>query len=122
MEIGPDGMIWFGEYKGGKIGRFDPKTETFKEYPLPGPDPTPYALGFDADGYLWYNSNDTDLLGRFDTKTGKVTEYPFPHPEVYMREFFRDPQGRMWYGSNPNDVVGYFYLTNKGGVGAPANK
>ena len=95
------------------MGRFDPKTQAFKEYPLPGPDPTPYALGFDADGYLWYNSHDMDVIGRFDPRTGKVTEYPFPHAELFMREFFRDSQGRMWYGTNPNNKVGYFYLANK---------
>jgi len=31
IEIDTDGTIWFAEYRGGKIGRFDPKTETFKE-------------------------------------------------------------------------------------------
>ena len=69
MEMAPDGMIWVGEFNGGKMARFDPKTETFKEYPLPGPDPTPYSMGFDADGYLWYDSHRMDYLGRFDTKT-----------------------------------------------------
>jgi virginiamycin B lyase len=111
MEIAPDGMIWVGEFNGGKMARFDPATQTFKEYALPGPDPTPYAMGFDAQGYLWYNSHRMDVLARFDTKTGKVIEYPFPHSEMAMREFFRDQQGRMWYGTNPNNKVGYFYLT-----------
>jgi streptogramin lyase len=30
-----DGVLWFGEYQTGKIGRFDPKTEQFTEYDLP---------------------------------------------------------------------------------------
>jgi virginiamycin B lyase len=122
MEVAPDGMVWVGEFAGGKMARFDPATQTFKEYPLPGPDPTPYAMGFDADGYLWYNSHRMDVLGRFDTKTGKVIEYPFPHSEMAMREFFRDSQGRMWYGSNPNNKVGYFYLANKSNGTESANK
>jgi len=115
MEVGPDGMIYFGEYNGAKMGQFNPKTETFKEFPLPGPDPSPYALGFDADGYLWYDSHNMDLIGRFNPKTGEVIEYPFPHAELAMREFFRDSQGRMWYGSAPNNKVGYFYLAGKTG-------
>ena len=44
-----DGIVWFAEFDAGKIGRFDPKTETFKEWPLPGPKATPYALGIDAE-------------------------------------------------------------------------
>ena len=124
MEIAPDGMIWTDEYNVGKIASFDPKTEKFKEYTLPGPgaEVTPYALGMDADGYLWYNSNNMDVMGRFNTKTGEVTEYPFPHAEIYMREFFRDPQGRMWFASNPNNKIGYFYLAGKNGTKMQAGK
>ena len=41
LEAGPDGMIWIGEFSGGKIARFAPMTQTFKQYPLPGPYPIP---------------------------------------------------------------------------------
>ena len=93
------------------MGRFDPKTETFKEYDLPGPQPTPYGLGIDASHNIWYSSYFMDVLGRLDSKTGKVTEYPFPHSENSIREIIRDSQGRMWYGTPSNNKVGYFYLT-----------
>jgi virginiamycin B lyase len=122
MEIGPDGMIYSGEYQGGKMLQFNPKTQTFKEFQLPGKDPSPYALGFDADGYLWYDSHNMDLIGRLDPKTGKVIEYPMPHAEPAMREFFCDAQGRMWYGTAPNNKVGYFYLAGKNNATASAGK
>jgi virginiamycin B lyase len=122
MEIASDGIVWIGEFTAGKMARFDPKTQTFTEYPLPGPEPTPYSMGFDADGYLWYNSHNMDELARFDTRTGNVIEYPVPHSEIAMREFFRDAQGRMWYGTNPNNKVGYFYLANKGDGAESASK
>jgi virginiamycin B lyase len=106
------GILWFGEYENGKVGRFDPKTETFKEYDLPGgKDVFPYAIGIDQEDYVWYSSYYRDTLGRLDPKTGNITEYPFPHSENTIREFFRDAQGHMWYGSPSNNRVGYFYLT-----------
>ena len=37
IQIDTDGTIWFAEFQAGKIGHFDPKTETFKEFALPGP-------------------------------------------------------------------------------------
>ena len=40
----------------GKIAQFDPQTETFKEFPLPGPEATPYALGIGSNHTLWYSS------------------------------------------------------------------
>ena len=93
------------------IGRFDPKTETFKEFQLPGGHPL-YALGIDRDNMVWYSSEDMDEVGRLDPNTGKITEYPFPHMENKMREFTMDAQGRMWWASPANNKVGYFYLAN----------
>ncbi|HYR44260.1 MAG TPA: hypothetical protein VER98_14620, partial [Terriglobia bacterium] len=112
IELDSSGIVWFGEFQNGKIGRFDPKTEAFKEYDLPGgKDVFPYGVGIDADNNVWYSSYYMDVLGRLDPKTGKITEYPFPHSENTIRELFRDAEGRMWYGSPSNNRVGYFYLS-----------
>jgi virginiamycin B lyase len=113
IQVAPDGSVWFGEYFSGKVTHFDPKTETFKEYQLPGARPSPYALGVDRNGKIWYASYYMDELGCLDPKTGNVIEYPYPHSENTLREFFPDDQGRLWYGSPSNDRVGYFYLADR---------
>ena len=65
IQIDSKGIIWFGEYNRGKIGRFDPQTEMFQEYDLPtGPLTHPYGLGIDAKGDVWYSSYYFDVLGR----------------------------------------------------------
>jgi virginiamycin B lyase len=114
LAIDSKGIVWVGEYTAGIIDRFDPKTEAFKEYVLPGFSPSPYAMGIDAEDNVWYSSFDQDVLGRLDPATGKITLFPFPHPENTIREFFRDPQGNMWYGTPSNNKVGYFYMAGKG--------
>ena len=113
VEVSSDGSVWFGEYFSGKIAHFDPKTETFKEYALPGGRPSPYALGVDRNDKIWYASYYMDQLGCLDPKTGNVVVYPYPHSENSLREFFPDDQGRLWYGSPSNDRVGYFYLADQ---------
>jgi virginiamycin B lyase len=117
LQVDTDGTVWFTERRGGKIGHFDPTTETFKEYPLPGPEPSPYAIGIDRNHMIWYSSHEQDTLGRLDPKSGEVLEYPYPHSEISMREFFLDSRGRMWYASSVNNKIGYFYLN-----GAAAQK
>ncbi len=112
LQVDSDGIVWFSERRGGKIGRLDPNTAEFKEFPLPGPEPSPYALGIDRNHMIWYSSHEQDTLGRLDPKTGQVTEYPFPHSEIAMREFFLDSQGRMWYASSVNNKIGYFYFND----------
>ncbi len=111
LKIDAQGIVWFCEYEAGKIGRFDPKTETFKEYPLPGGRPTPYALVIDKNtGHLWFSSMEMDTISELDPATGKITLYPFLFPENGMRDFFQDADGRIWWGSQANNRVGYFYL------------
>ena len=111
IQVDSDGMVWFAEFNHGIMTSFDPKTEKFREYKLPGPEASPYALGIDKDHYIWYSSEYMDVIGRMDPKTGDVVEYPFPQSENTMREFFYDQQsGRMWFGSPANNKVGYFYL------------
>jgi len=110
LQVDADGIVWFTERRGGKIGRLDPASGIFTEFPLPGPEPSPYAIGIDRDHMIWYASHEQDTLGRLDPKTGAVIEYPYPHSEISMREMFLDSQGRLWYARSVNNKVGYFYL------------
>ncbi len=112
LEVDADGMVYFTERQGNRMGQLDPATGAFREFPLPGPEASPYAIGIDGDRQVWYSSHEQDTLGRFNPKTGETTEYPYPHSEISMREFFRDSKGRMWYASSANNKVGYFYLTD----------
>ena len=113
IQVDTDGTVWFAEFNHGKLASFDPKTEKFKEYDLPGPKASPYALGIDKNHNIWYASEYTDVIGRLDPKTAQVLEYPFPQSENTMREFFYDSQGRMWFATPTNNKVGYFYLAGE---------
>jgi streptogramin lyase len=113
IQIDDNGMIWFCVFEDGKIDRFDPKTETFKEFPLPNAKSHPYALGIGSDKALWYSAEATDIIGRLDPETGKVVEYPMPYSDNGMRDFFLDREGHIWYGSPPNNRVGYFYISTR---------
>jgi virginiamycin B lyase len=109
IQVDTDGMVWFAEFDAGKIGRFDPKTETFKEYQLPGAYPTPTrSASMRAQGLVLVRIHGRGRPPR--SGTGEVIEYPVPRAENSMRDFFLDDQGRMWFGSPANDRVGYFYL------------
>src|SRR5438105_9399175 len=42
--VAPDGTIWYTGQRANVVGRFDPKTELFKEWSLPTPDSGPHGL------------------------------------------------------------------------------
>ncbi len=112
IQVDSDGTVYFSERQGNKIGAFDPRTETFREFPLPGPEASPYAVGIDRDHMVWYSSHEQDTMNRLNPKTGEVVEYPYPHSEISMREFFLDRKGRMWYASSANNKIGYFFMND----------
>jgi sugar lactone lactonase YvrE len=113
MQIADNGTIWFAVYDDSRIGKFDPKSETFKDYALPHKQTKPYALGLATDGQVWYSSYYRDVMGKLDPDSGKVIEYPMPYVDNGMRDFFVDKDGRMWFATPPNNKVGYFYVSNR---------
>jgi streptogramin lyase len=52
--VAPDGSLWFTEQMVSKLGRLDPATGDFKEYPLQGKNDGPHGLVADSDGNIWY--------------------------------------------------------------------
>jgi streptogramin lyase len=82
--------FWFGEFFGDRIGMFDTRTKTFKEFPTKHPFSAPYYARPDKSGDIWASSNGTDRLLRLDPDTGDILEYPMP---VYYdaRKVVTDP-------------------------------
>jgi streptogramin lyase len=46
--------LWLSDYEGSHITKFNIKTATFTEYPLPRVDGMPRFMGQDGDGKIWY--------------------------------------------------------------------
>ena len=101
-----DGDIWYTGQMANVLGRFDPRTEKFKEYPLP-PDSGPHGLVADKAGHIWFTANFKGYIGELDPTTGNVTQYPLP-PDA------RDPHtpifaqnGILWFTVQGADMVGW---------------
>jgi len=102
----PDGSIWYSGQFANELGRLDPKTGVFKEYPLPEGS-GPHGLVADKDGNIWYTANFKAYIGKLDPKSGKVTQYPMPDPAA------RDPhtpifdqEGILWFTVQGGNFVG----------------
>jgi virginiamycin B lyase len=103
----PDGSVWYTGQMANVLGRFDPKTNQFKEYHLKTPDSGPHGLVADKDGNIWFTANFKGYIGKLDPKTGEVIEYPMPDPKA------RDPHTLLFA---PNGNI-YFTLQGANMVG-----
>jgi virginiamycin B lyase len=105
--VAPDGSLWFTEQMVSKLGRLDPASGTFKEYPLKGKNDGPHGLVADRDGMIWYTGNFAAHIGKLDPRSGEVVQYKMPdaraedpHTAVF------DAQGTLWFTVQVGNMVG----------------
>jgi virginiamycin B lyase len=101
-----DGAFWYTGQMANVLGRFDPKTQQFKEYPLP-PSSGPHGLIADHDGNVWYTANFKAYIGKLDPKTGAVTQYPMPDPAARdPHTLLLAPNGNIYFTAQNANMVG----------------
>ena len=106
--VGPDGSLWFTEQMANKLGRLNPTTGEFREYPLAeGKNPGPHGLVADSEGDIWFTANLGGYIGKLNPQTGKITEYKMPiekaddpHTAVF------DRNGILWFTVQGGNMVG----------------
>jgi streptogramin lyase len=80
-----DGTVWRAmpapSGPGNKLNMFDPKTITFKDFPLPAPGRGPRGVDATSDGMVWFATG-SGHLGRLNPKTEKFTYWEMPGPKL----------------------------------------
>jgi virginiamycin B lyase len=120
-----DGAIWYSGQMANVLGRLDPQSGQFKEYPLTTPHSGPHGLVEDKAGNIWYTGNTGQLVGKLDPKTGAVTEYKMPDPNAKdPHSLVFDQSEILWFTLQNSNMIGR--LDPKGGeiklVTAPTAK
>ncbi|HYK79727.1 MAG TPA: carboxypeptidase regulatory-like domain-containing protein [Micropepsaceae bacterium] len=94
--------LWFAENRGQRIGMFDAKTESFKEWKIPTPHAMPYDAIFDNSTYAWTGGMANDHVTRLNVKTGEMIDYLLPS-ETNIRRVDVDKSvapSQLWVGNN----------------------
>jgi virginiamycin B lyase len=102
-----DGALWYTGQMANVLGRLDPKSGRFKEYPLTTPHSGPHGLVEDKDGNIWYTGNTGALIGKLDAKTGAVIEHAMPDPNVRdPHTLIFDQSGILWFTAQNANRLG----------------
>ena len=107
LDVLRDDTIFYGDSRG-YLGRFDPKTSAFKEWPSPsGANSSPYALVVVND-IVWYNESGQrpDALVRFDPKTEKFQSWAVPSGVGIMRHIRATPDGNIVIHQSSSNRIG----------------
>jgi virginiamycin B lyase len=108
MEITSDDKIWYGDYDGGKLGRYDPATGKIDEWQLPGgADARPYAIVRDDQDRIWVaETSQPNKFVAFDPKTLQFSEETaVPSGGGTVRHMVYDAATRtIWFGTDVNTI------------------
>jgi len=94
--------LWFGEYRGDRIGMFDTQSTQFKEWKLNKRWASPYDVILDKNEEAWTGSMVTDQVTRLNTKTSEMVDYLLPRSTNIRRVFVDNTTTPVtfWTGSN----------------------
>jgi sugar lactone lactonase YvrE/mono/diheme cytochrome c family protein len=70
-----NGDVWYTDANGLQIGKMDPRTATWTDYPLPDAKYRGHGLVQDANGDIWVSGHTAFV--RVDSKTGSMQFYPY---------------------------------------------
>ncbi|MGP3910048.1 Vgb family protein [Nonomuraea sp. 10N515B] len=96
------GRVWVSEWNGGRLGRYDPASDAWKEWRLPGDAPQPYAVYVDSADIVWISDFGSDRLISFDPATERFT--PANGEAAAVRQIHGRP-GEVWGAASGQDAL-----------------
>jgi virginiamycin B lyase len=98
------GVIWTSEWNAGQVGRYDPMSDSWQEWRLPGEVPQAYAVYVDERDDVWLSDFGSNALVRFDPNTETFVSIPLPDPDSSVRQLHGRP-GEVWGAASGVDKL-----------------
>jgi virginiamycin B lyase len=98
------GRIWVSEWNAGQLGRYDPATGEWDEWPLPGESPSAYAVFVDDADIVWVSDFGGNAIHRFDPASEAWFTFPLPSSPGNVRQILGRP-GEVWAPESAADQL-----------------
>ena len=98
------GRVWASQWNAGQVAVYDPATESWREWRLPGNQPQAYAVYVDERDQVWLSDFSTNALVSFDPTTEQFTTFPLPTNPGEVRQILGRP-GEVWGAESAADKL-----------------
>ena len=98
------GRIWCSQWNAGQVAVYDPVTEEWREWKLPGDDPQAYSVFVDDRDVVWLSDFSANTIVRFDPVTEEFTSFPLPSDPSDVRQIHGRP-GEVWGAESAADSL-----------------
>lgn len=98
------GRLWTSQWNAGQVAVYDPATEQWQEWRLPGDSPQAYAVYVDDRDHVWLSDFGANALVEFEPTTEEFTSYPLPSQPGEVRQIHGRP-GEVWGAESAADKL-----------------
>ncbi|CAG0930127.1 Virginiamycin B lyase [Thermoflexales bacterium] len=98
------GRIWVSEWNAGQLGLYDPASNTWREWRLPGDQPGAYAVYVDDRDQVWLSDFTANALVRFDPVIEEFEIFTLPSSPANVRQILGRP-GEVWGAESGTDKI-----------------
>ena len=95
------GRLWVSYWNTGQVGMYDPSSQSWKEWKLPGIAHA-YAVYVDGQDKVWLTDWSTNAFVRFDPLTEKFDSFPSNREQANVRQI-AGRAGETWGAESGND-------------------
>ena len=111
IAVDGQGLVWFSESEANKIGRFNPWTAEFSEYPVE-PRNKPLGVAVDKYNFVWFTIPDANKIVRLDPRSALCDTYDAPTDRCKPTYIEADAQGNVWFTEFESSRIGKLLLNS----------
>ncbi len=97
-----EGRLWVSFWRTGEVGRYDPKTKSWKTWRLPNSTSGCYSVYVDARDRVWLTDFTANAIVRFDPRTEMFESFPSDKKGAAVRQMLGRP-GEAWGAESGTD-------------------
>ncbi len=88
----------------GQVSVYDPTDDSWQTWPLPGANPSAYAVYVDELDAVWLSDFGGNAIHRFDPETETFLTFELPHPGGNVRQIL-GREGEIWSPESAVDQI-----------------
>ena len=105
--------VWVSEWNSGKISVYDPATQQWQSWKLPGDKPRTYSIYVDEQDIVWLTDFTANAIVRFDPQTAEFQSFPSNRSSASVRQML-GRKGEVWGAESGVDRLVVITTTNAG--------
>ena len=98
------GRIWVSQWNAGQVAVYDPSTDEWLEWKLPGSGPRAYAVYVDERDIVWLSDFGANAVVRFDPHSEEFEAFPLPSNPSNVRQIL-GRSGEVWLPESAADQL-----------------